>query len=250
MTDQPNKSDSEPNAGDPAADAAAQTPAEAAAIAAAQQKMMANEAIKFMTWWRCAGCLGVLFMIALGSLLGVWLTLRSDVFGNDPWVTEKDVAAPGIPDAAPVQPLQFVSELTASAPVLTARANQWLAESPLAGPNSRCQVTFIEPGVVQLKASLCVPEGLPFPGSLLTGAFYNVSLTFAGTFDRQQLEMLDLRLYRIGERPEAPIKTLADVHALGESFKYFLNWHPQLDQALQRIRRVTVRDSSCQVIFE
>lgn len=221
--------------------------------AEAQRRAMSNEAVRLMTWWRCSGCIGVIAMIAIGSMLGIWLTLRSDVFGNDPWVTDEtcwpDVEIPAAEANALVQ-RAALGTFRGTPLELTTLANHWLEQSPLVGEGSRCCVTMVEPGLLHVQGSLRVPTNLSFPGSLMQGAFYNVSLTFGGTYDPAELELLDLRLYKVGERPEAPIHTVDDVHKLGESFQYFLKHHPELQRALQQVRKITVNPEHCEVTLQ
>ena len=215
----------------------------------AQREAYASEAARIITWWRCAGCLGVVAMIALGLGLGFWLTLRSDIFQNEAAVTAESCSSP-IPDASSLAAARQAAasgHFEADASVLTALANEWLAHSGLVGPESHCCIEFVEAGVVELRVSVHVPDGLDFPGSTLAGAYLNTTIAFAATFDRGDLALLDPRHYRVGERPQAPLHSVADAVALGELLQRFIAWHPELDRQLRRIERVTVHADRCEV---
>ena len=221
----------------------------------AQRQALKDEAVTIMTWWRCAGCLGVIGMIAIGSVLGIWLTLRSDVFQNDPWVTPETLAEDASLAAvtptmrSALQEAAASGRIRGSAAALTVVTSDWLSATELADENSLCHIRFVEAGVAQLTLSFHVPAGLPFPGSLMEGAYYNIALTFAGTYDRSRPELLDLRKYRIGERPEAPIDSVDDARALGAAIQRFIAWHPELEQTLNKITRITVHDDECEILL-
>lgn len=208
--------------------------------------------LRFITWWRCGGCVAVLLVLGLGSFLGI-VSVISSWFEEMP--LEVGATDPGAVDLADIQErarLAFgsVDGLRLTAPELTAWVSLLLAENPdVAGPGSVFGCSFEAPGELRIWLAMGVPE-LEFPASMVTGRFFNIDLTASGQFHRAHAEALKVHRYRMGPAEEITDPEPGTEAGLGAAALRLLEHHPRLAEIVDRLESAQIEEDSIVLMLQ